>query len=390
MRILIAGPVSASDCGALASPLCHHTPGTQQDNYGSSVARLVLALHQAGHEVAVVTHRRGHGALTLTGDGFTFVQVPSRMRARDQALDRWKDERRAMVSAIRDVQPDVVHAQWTYEWGLAAVQSGLPMVTTAHDAPLSILRHHRDAYRAIRTAMAYQFRWAARRAPLSAPSPYLAHAWRRQMGWRNPIAVIPNIAPATSELRGTNFATNPTILEIADSTSLKNVATLLDAFKGVRARVPESRLRLIGPGLGDDGPFAARARALGLADAVTFLGPQSAAEVAAELHQAWVHAHASLEESFGMTLVEAMSAGVPVVAGRDTGATEWVLGGTGSLVDARQPDSWVSALVAEIQDTEDRRSRADAMLARVQEAFSPAAVAALAVRHYEDARPAQR
>ena len=54
-----------------------------------------------------------------------------------------------------------------------------------------------------------------------------------------------------------------------------------------------------------------------------------------------------------MTIAEAMALGLPVVAGRDSGAVPWVLGtddGGGALVDIRSPEKIAEALLAILAD----------------------------------------
>ena len=58
--------------------------------------------------------------------------------------------------AIDPRDPDIVHAHWTYEFALGAIESRVPTVVTAHDAPLSILRLNPTPYRLARTVMAWQ------------------------------------------------------------------------------------------------------------------------------------------------------------------------------------------------------------------------------------------
>ena len=49
--------------------------------------------------------------------------------------------------------------------------------------------------------------------------------------------------------------------------------------------------------------------------------------------------HSALEESFGMTLLEAMAKKTPVIGGKDSGAVPWVLnyGKSGVLTDVKSP-----------------------------------------------------
>lgn len=55
----------------------------------------------------------------------------------------------------------------------------------------------------------------------------------------------------------------------------------------------------------------------------------------------------TLEESFGMTVLESMARGLPIVAGRSSGAVPWLLdfGTAGELVDVRRSDEIASAIV---------------------------------------------
>lgn len=56
--------------------------------------------------------------------------------------------------------------------------------------------------------------------------------------------------------------------------------------------------------------------------------------------------HPSVEESFGLTVAEAMSMGIPVICGRSTGALAWMTdyGNAGILTDVTSPDEIVLAL----------------------------------------------
>ncbi|MDD9205620.1 glycosyltransferase, partial [Georgenia sp. 10Sc9-8] len=184
--------------GSLARHLSGHDRVVAESHptgHGVSSTAMVGGLVDAGHRVTAISHRHGQGRLVLTGPQLTLVQVPSRSSARAQALDGWRTERRLMVRAVHDARPDVVHGHWTYEWGLAALEAGPPTVITARDAPLTVLRRMPDGYRLLRTALAYRVRVEGRSSTLTAVSPYLAAAWRRQMLWQHEVTVIPNMVP---------------------------------------------------------------------------------------------------------------------------------------------------------------------------------------------------
>jgi glycosyltransferase involved in cell wall biosynthesis len=57
--------------------------------------------------------------------------------------------------------------------------------------------------------------------------------------------------------------------------------------------------------------------------------------------------HPSLEESFGLALVEAMALGVPVLGGRSSGAVPWVVG-KGRTANVRDSDELAGAIVSRL------------------------------------------
>jgi len=89
----------------------------------------------------------------------------------------------------------------------------------------------------------------------------------------------------------------------------KRVDQLLEAYRGVRERLPEARLVIAG-----SGPDAAALRSQAAGLDVDFRGFVSDAEKLALLDEAWVFCSPSESEGFGITWVEANARGVPVVA----------------------------------------------------------------------------
>src|SRR5207249_1705808 len=121
----------------------------------------------------------------------------------------------------------------------------------------------------------------------------------------------------------------PTIVCIARFRAEKGHALLLDAFAQVAREVPDARLVLVGDGELLDA-MKARARELGIADRVEFPGATS--DIWAPLSDADVFALASISEAAGIAIMEAMAAGLPVVAPAVGGIPEIVASGeTGEL-----------------------------------------------------------
>ena len=174
----------------------------------------------------------------------------------------------------------------------------------------SIFRQMPDRTRLRRLLQAIRLR--AGISHLSAVSPYTADAWHAQMRYPRPIEVIPNSIPddISPDYSKASQARTPTILDIGDSSPRKNMKGLLQAFEIVRDATPSAVLRLVGPGLGPTDPMAKWADDVGLKDGVTFVGVLNRSEIAQELSQAWLLAHASLEEACPMAVLEALGSGL--------------------------------------------------------------------------------
>ncbi|MGQ0547461.1 MAG: glycosyltransferase family 4 protein, partial [Betaproteobacteria bacterium] len=107
----------------------------------------------------------------------------------------------------------------------------------------------------------------------------------------------------------------------------KGIFDLLEAVAAVRAAVPD--VRLVCAGDGERIAVARYAERLGAADAVRFTGWVGPSGKRALLEAAAVFALPSYDEAMPVSLLEAMSAGVPIVASPVGGIPEVVADGAG-------------------------------------------------------------
>lgn len=156
---------------------------------------------------------------------------------------------------------------------------------------------------------------------------------------------------------------------VARLAPIKDHANLLQALARMRVGAVR-RLRLLVVG---DGPERARLEAacatLHLSERVSFLGERR--DTADLLNAFDIYALCSLNEGMNLTLLEAMSAGLPVVTTAVGGSPEIVADGdTGLLVPASQPDALAQALQRMVDIGDERREWGVRGRARVLARFS--------------------
>jgi len=147
----------------------------------------------------------------------------------------------------------------------------------------------------------------------------------------------------------------------------------LAAAAEVRAALPQAHFLLIGDG--ELRPqLEQQAQALGLADAVTFLGPRHDVEALYPLFDLFVSS--SLWEGLPTVILEAMAAHCPVVATAVAGTRELVVDGrTGLLAPPDNPSALADAILRMASDPASARAMADQATLFVSEQFSIETVA---------------
>lgn len=130
------------------------------------------------------------------------------------------------------------------------------------------------------------------------------------------------------------------ILNVGAIQKRKNVERLVAAFEAV---APEWRLVLAGSDGYGAAEIHARIAASPVRDRIHALGYVTPAELAGWYARARIFAFPSLDEGFGMPLLEAMAAGVPVVTSNRSALPE-VAGDAALVVDPFDTDSLAEAL----------------------------------------------
>jgi glycosyltransferase involved in cell wall biosynthesis len=139
-------------------------------------------------------------------------------------------------------------------------------------------------------------------------------------------------------------------------------------FKELREDLPGLRLTLIGDGP-LKGELEAYAKNMKLTDAIQFLGERK--DIGELLSVFDLFVLPSLTEGISMTLIEAMAAGVPIVASRVGGTPEIIENNrTGSVIPLDEPSKWVKEIKSIIKDDQKRKDMAETAKYEVKKRFS--------------------
>jgi glycosyltransferase involved in cell wall biosynthesis len=124
----------------------------------------------------------------------------------------------------------------------------------------------------------------------------------------------------------------------------KNVATLLDAYARVVSTTASApRLVIAGGATPDSGPWLRRLQEAPLAGRVEHLGYVADSERERLYAGARALIMPSLDEGFGVPALEAMAAGVPVIAS-NRGALPEVIGPAGTMLEPEDADGFAAAM----------------------------------------------
>jgi glycosyltransferase involved in cell wall biosynthesis len=276
---------------------------------------------------------------------------------------------RDVIRAVRLEQPDLVHTHLVHAdvYGAAAASAlRVPYVSTRHNDDRYLLGPFRFVDRA--------FARPARRliAISDAVRRFLeqaGHAPEKLVTVRYGLDLAPGTpAQLTPEAAGIPEDV-PLLLAVGRLIAQKDHPTLLRGFARVRERHPDARLAILG-----SGPLEEATRSLvhelGLDDAVALPGRQEPGDW---LARADLFVHTSRWEGFGIVLLEAMLASLPIVATRVSAVPEVVLDGeTGLLVGEGDVEALAVALDELLADPERARRLGAAGLERARTEFSVA------------------
>lgn len=321
---------------------------------------------------------RGHSTNLLSLDSPTlYGSAEAWVRPFDDPLSRgsslWHQlrhprARRALEAAVRDGRPDLIHYHTLTRLGPGVMLASgpTPTVVTLHDYALMYPRLRgvfpdsrfcnvgefaccpghagwpRFAFERLRTSI-HRRRIKKVRCVL-VPSEYM-RAVASACGIER-VRVCPNGVPARGSAADAAVRT-PRILYVGRLEREKGICPLVASFELLADRADRVELQLAGTGA-QEGPLRDRIRRSRHAARMTVLGELRGRELRAAYAAARVVAVPSLwPEPFGLTGIEAMQAGTPVVGSGRGGMAEWLDDGVNGLcADPTDPAAFSRALEA--------------------------------------------
>lgn len=300
------------------------------------ITQLIEYYLEQGHEVVIATVTYGmHPIKMYRGKNLTVFVGNYRKYGKIRAVTKFSSEIRQMANFFKENPCDVYHAHWEYEFALAALKVNKDKtLVTIHDWPYAVYEQMHDYYRKKRLQMGISVFQKA--TYFTCVSQYIAKLF---LGIYNDKEnrIIGNCIKSNdifTEIKTLNK--NPVIITANNGfNELKNTQATIHAFSIVKDKIKDSELHMYGQDYEKDGKAYLWARKNGFLDGIVFHGYKKHDEFVKALRQADLLIHSSREESFGMSIVEAMINKVPVIAGKNSGGVPEILqnGKLGILVD---------------------------------------------------------
>jgi glycosyltransferase involved in cell wall biosynthesis len=269
------------------------------------------------------------------------------------------------------------------EAGALFLDNLAPFVLRLHGSELTFRRHAgMPVDRSVRWNDSLEAYVSRRAFAITTPSHFQANEITRRRGWTaERVRVIPNPVSSTMLNAGLQFARNggseQTVLYTGRLAPVKGIETLLAAAQVVHERNPAITFVLAGPW---QMPHAPETYGLELnqesVHGVKWVGPQDQSELIGWYKRAGLFVMPSYYESFGISVLEAMAFGLPVVCSRAGGIPETVADGvTGMLFEPGNSAQLAATIAHLFDDKRHRSSLGRAGQGRDFDEFQPANIA---------------
>jgi glycosyltransferase involved in cell wall biosynthesis len=281
---------------------------------------------------------------------------------------------RATKKVLDQLQPDIVHGQGTErDCSISAVFSGFPSIITIHGNMRLVA--------AVNGSRPFSYEWlAARLETFTIPrshgvvciTRYTQNAVKdlARKTWIVPNAVDKDFLDINPVPTG-----EPTILCVAHITHHKNQNALIRALDPLAKRI-QFKLVFLGEGSPADSYGAEFFDLIKTRSWCEYAGFTNRSELKTRLASACLVAMPSLEENCPMVVLEAMAAGVPIVAAKVGGIPDLIEENVnGIFCDPTDAQSMRTAVASVLEEPEAAQTRAQTAKQQARERFHPQMIA---------------
>jgi glycosyltransferase involved in cell wall biosynthesis len=360
MKILHVAPSIERAYGGPTQSLAGYISASRLSNAVIDVAAPVAAIE----EVAELERAGARNIETFPGYG-------SGSTAASPALVRW------LRSKARNY--DVVHVHGFFNFistfsARAAIAVGAPVIIR----PFGTLSRYTFGHR--RSSMKKVWFQSLERPNIlrAAGIHFTTSTERDEAAWHGiPLGDRAHVVPPPFDVRTIDRADLPgrapnTVLFLGRLHPVKNLEALIDAWPIVQERFPDAKLAIVGPGTaGYSDKLTARASHQGARGSILFTGFLSGSAKAAALASASLFVLPSLHENFGMVVIEAIAAGLPVVVSEHVQLRDFVAKHDLGIVASDSAESIAAAIIAALGDSALQKRVAARGEALVKETYSP-------------------
>jgi glycosyltransferase involved in cell wall biosynthesis len=312
------------------TPACDRT----MDGPAASQGIRVRPIRYGPQSWQILSHRPGGIPAVLREHRWAWTLVPSLFIS-------------LLVATIRHARrADLIHTHWSFAGligGIAGRWVGVPVITSLHGSDVRLAAKNRMFRRLIQWASHLNDRIVCVGNDLAnRVRPWVA-------GGRRNIQVIPNGVEMTFGKAGRTTGAPFVVTVIGNLIVLKQVDVVIRAFASLPETVGRPQLLIVGAGP-DMARLQSLANALGISNRVRFTGQVPPEQVTNYLAASDLLVLASGGEARSSVVMEAMAAGVPVVASDIEGVRELIANGERGLLFPVGNEARLAACIRRIMD----------------------------------------
>ncbi len=301
-----------------------------------------------------------------------------------------------MLPTVRGVKPALIHSQHPFGMGGLAADFArdlnLPLVFTLHSHYDAYIQQYVPIVPKLAGVLAEEVvkRYMEKCAHVVAPTPQIRDFILHEYEVDVPVTVVPTPVDLSlyhdlepQRIRAElGLEDAEVLMYVGRLAEEKSLDFLLRAFARIVIRRPQARLLLVGKGM-HERSLQRLASKLGLGKRVIFSGAVPHDVIPHYVAAADLFVFSSLVDTQGLVLIEAMAAGIPVVAVEAPGPMDALAEGGGVLV-AAQEEAFADAVLALLADAPRRRAMGEQAARAVQRYTVPSTTARM-LDVYEEA-----